>query len=157
MHGEDTKTWPANDALCAALQINNHLQDCRQDYRNLNRVYVPLDALAAEGAAVEELGQDRASPALARCLHGLARRTRALLHESDPFPSLIDDLRLALEVTVIQALADRITYVLEARDPLCERVHLGAGSVAAIGAGAVISGLLRRVGRRRTAGVPSAA
>ncbi len=76
VHGEDTKTWPANDALCAALQINNHLQDCRQDYRNLDRVYVPLDALAAEGAAVEELGQDRASPALARCLHGLARRTR---------------------------------------------------------------------------------
>jgi hydroxysqualene synthase len=157
VHGEDTKTWPANDALCAALQINNHLQDCQKDYRDLNRVYVPLDALTAEGASVEDLAAPRASPALARCLHGLARRTRALLHESDPFPSLIDDLRLALEVTVIQSLADRIARLLEARDPLCEPVHLGAGSVAAIGAGAVITGLLRRVGRRRSARVPSAA
>ena len=40
--------WPANDALCAALQIINHLQDCKDDYRNLDRVYVPLDTLAAQ-------------------------------------------------------------------------------------------------------------
>jgi len=148
VHGEDTKTWPANDALCAALQINNHLQDCGRDYRNLNRVYIPLDALGAENAGVEELGSARASPALMRCLRALARRTRELLRQSDPFPSLVEDSRLALEVSVIQALAYRITYLLEARDPLSERVHLGAGSVAVIGAGAVISGLLQRLGRR---------
>src|SRR5258708_4139992 len=29
VHGEDRSTWAANDALCAALQIINHLQDCR--------------------------------------------------------------------------------------------------------------------------------
>jgi phytoene/squalene synthetase len=28
VHGESQATWPANDALCAALQIINHLQDC---------------------------------------------------------------------------------------------------------------------------------
>ena len=28
VHGESTSTWPASDALCAGLQINNHLQDC---------------------------------------------------------------------------------------------------------------------------------
>ena len=47
VHGESRAVWPANDALCAALQIINHLQDCQEDYRNLDRVYVPLDALAA--------------------------------------------------------------------------------------------------------------
>src|SRR3979411_2365693 len=45
VHGESTSTWAANDALCAALQINNHLQDCGKDYKNLNRVYLPLDVL----------------------------------------------------------------------------------------------------------------
>ena len=45
----------ANDALCAALQIINHLQDCGKDYRDLDRVYIPLDALAAAGASVEAL------------------------------------------------------------------------------------------------------
>ena len=33
VHGESRSTWPANDALCAALQIINHLQDCGKDYR----------------------------------------------------------------------------------------------------------------------------
>ena len=49
VHGESRDCWPANDALCAALQIINHLQDCQEDYRNLDRVYVPQDALAACG------------------------------------------------------------------------------------------------------------
>ncbi|MGH6830150.1 MAG: squalene/phytoene synthase family protein, partial [Methylocella sp.] len=40
VHGESESTWPASDALCTALQIINHLQDCGADYRNLDRVYV---------------------------------------------------------------------------------------------------------------------
>jgi squalene synthase HpnC len=64
VHGESRGTWPANDALCAALQIINHLQDCKEDYRNLDRVYIPLDALGAHGVGVEALGGGRASPQL---------------------------------------------------------------------------------------------
>ncbi|HEY0105430.1 MAG TPA: squalene/phytoene synthase family protein, partial [Rhizomicrobium sp.] len=37
VHGESRATWPASDALCAALQVINHLQDCAKDYRELNR------------------------------------------------------------------------------------------------------------------------
>ena len=33
VHGESTSTWAASDALCAGLQINNHLQDCAKDFR----------------------------------------------------------------------------------------------------------------------------
>src|ERR1700751_1778760 len=57
VHGENTSTWTASDALCAGLQINNHLKDCAKDYNNLNRVYRPRDALAASGATVEMLGE----------------------------------------------------------------------------------------------------
>src|SRR5262249_32585933 len=49
VHGESRSTWPASDALCAALQVINHLQDCAKDYRALNRVYIPLDRFAAAG------------------------------------------------------------------------------------------------------------
>ncbi|MBV9969337.1 MAG: squalene synthase HpnC [Xanthobacteraceae bacterium] len=125
VHGEPRTTWPANDALCAALQINNHLQDCRDDFCNLDRVYVPLDALAATGARVEELGAARSSPALLDCLQGLARRTRALLAESDGFQESIRDFRLSLEVAVIAAMARRIVGMLIVRDPLSENVRLG--------------------------------
>src|SRR6185312_2523126 len=76
VHGEEHSTWPANDALCAALQIINHLQDCKKDYRDLDRVYVPLDALASAGANVEDLGATVATPALRHCLRHLAERTR---------------------------------------------------------------------------------
>ena len=124
VHGEPRSTWPANDALCAALQINNHLQDCGADYRNLDRVYVPLDTLAAAGARVEELAAPRSSPALLECLHTLAHRTDALLQESLGFAAMIGDMRLSLEVAVITALAQRIVRLLNSRDPLSENVHL---------------------------------
>src|SRR6202789_230525 len=66
VHGENTSTWAASDALCAALQINNHLHDCGKDFRDLNSVYLPRDALAASVASVEQLGEVRATPALLR-------------------------------------------------------------------------------------------
>jgi len=53
VHGESRAVWPANDALCAALQVINHLQDCAKDYRELDRVYVPENNLAAAGIGVE--------------------------------------------------------------------------------------------------------
>src|SRR3954464_8459000 len=76
VHGESTATWPASDAVCAALQINNHLQDCGKDFRELNRVYIPRDALARHGASVEQLGAPRASAALLASLHELADKNQ---------------------------------------------------------------------------------
>src|SRR5262249_41205477 len=147
VHGEDRSCWPANDALCAALQIINHLQDCHSDYRNLDRVYIPLDALAASGASVEDLGGAQSTPALRECLRGLAVRTGTLLERSAPFSSLIADFRLAMEVAVIQSLARRLVAMLTARDPLVERVHLKAPGVAAVGLLGLIAGSLGRFGR----------
>jgi squalene synthase HpnC len=147
VHGESHATWPFNDALCAALQIINHLQDCGIDYHNLDRVYIPLDAFAAAGATVEMLGLDRASPALLRCIRTLAERTDKLLTESRPFSTHIEDARLALEVAVIQGLAERLVRLLRSRDPLSQRVHLGALGVAGAGLVGLISGMSRRIGR----------
>ena len=124
VHGESTSTWVASDALCAGLQINNHLQDCARDYRNLNRVYLPRDALAASGATVEMLGEANAPAPLLQCLHALAVRTESLLGQGRPLAAEVRDFRLGLEIAVIQAFADRIVRMLKVRDPLCERVHL---------------------------------
>jgi len=148
VHGEDRSTWPASDAICAALQINNHLQDCGKDYRDLNRVYIPLDALFAAGADVDALGQAKASPELRRCIVALAKRTKALLHEGDALPLLVEDRRLSLEIAVIVAMAERIADMLTLRDPLSEKVHVGKGGAIGIALGAVIKGMLRRLGPR---------
>jgi len=145
VHGEARDTWPASDALCAALQIINHLQDCAKDFRSLDRVYIPLEALASSGANVGELGNKHASPALRECLRGLAARTTALLRKSDGFGTSVSDTRLGLEISVIHALANRLLAILSVRDPLCEPVHLSKTEalVTAIKAGA--GGMLRRL------------
>jgi squalene synthase HpnC len=151
VHGESRDCWPANDALCAALQIINHLQDCQEDYRNLGRVYIPQDALTSCGATVEALAAPRTTPALLQCLHGLAERTERLLCDSDDFAALINDWRLGLEVSVINTLAHRLTRILMARDPLSDRVHLSAPAVAGLTVVGIIGGTLRRLGRRFSA------
>jgi squalene synthase HpnC len=148
VHGESRSVWPANDALCAALQIINHLQDCKEDYCNLNRVYIPQDALAASGSTVEALGGEHASPPLLDCLHKLAARTERLLSESDGFAGLISDTRLSLEVSVINTLAHRLTRLLATRDPLSEPVHLSKPAVAGVTLLGVLNGARRRLGRR---------
>jgi hydroxysqualene synthase len=152
VHGESRVTWPANDALCAALQIINHLQDCGKDYRHLDRVYIPLDVLAEAGTSVGELAADRASPGLLACIRRLAGRTGALLRGSKPFSASIEDTRLAFEVAVIQTFAERLVRLLSRRDPLSERVHLTKAGVAGFGILGLLWGASRRVGRVFAAG-----
>jgi hydroxysqualene synthase len=156
VHGESTSTWPASDALCAGLQINNHLQDCGKDYRDLNRVYLPRDALAAAGASVEALGQQQASAPLLQCLHSLAARTEILLNESKPLSAEVRDLRLGLEISVIQAFADKIVRLLKVRDPLSQTVHLGPAELIAHSLGGLAGEIARRAVGRRPVSKPAA-
>jgi squalene synthase HpnC len=132
VHGESRTTWPACDALCAALQVINHLQDCAEDYRNLDRVYIPLDVLTDRGIGPESLDAPRASPALLAVIAALARRTSELLVRAKPFARQIRDRRLAFEVSIIQALAEDLVRTLVHRDPLSERVHHRGSDVARI-------------------------
>jgi squalene synthase HpnC len=147
VHGESRATWPASDALCAALQIINHLQDCGDDYRKLDRVYIPLDALAHEGLDPGALAADRASPALVRCVRGLAERTAVLLNSAGPLSPQVADLRLCTEVSVIEWLAAKLLTFLRTRDPLSERVHLNPAEMLMTSAAAAAQALGRRAVR----------
>jgi squalene synthase HpnC len=156
VHGESTSTWAASDALCAGLQINNHLQDCAKDYKNLNRIYLPRDALAASGASVEMLGEAESPAPLLQCLHALAVRTEALLNESKSLSAEVKDFRLGLEISVIQSFADKIVNLLKVRDPLSERVHLSPLELLAHSIGGVAGEIARRAVGRRPVSKPAA-
>ncbi len=123
VHGEDHATWPASDALCAALQVINHLQDCGKDYRDLDRVYVPQDALVGAGLEARALGGLKADVALRAVITGLATRTALLLDTARPLEAGVRDLRLAVEIGVIHTLAESLNQRLMVKDPLSERVH----------------------------------
>jgi squalene synthase HpnC len=155
VHGESTSTWAASDALCAGLQINNHLQDCAKDYRDLDRVYLPRDALAAAGASVEQLCAARASAPLLQCLHALAARTAGLLEQSRSLSGEVRDFRLGLEISVITAFAERIVGLLQTRDPLSETVHLSPPQLAVHSIGGLASEMARRVLGRRPLSNPA--
>jgi hydroxysqualene synthase len=145
VHGEDPQsTWPASDAICAALQVINHLQDCGADFRNLDRVYLPLDALEQHGGAVADLAESRASPGLKATIADLAKRSLGLLEEGKPLADLVVDTRLAMEIAAIRGLARTIATGLLNRDPLSEKVHLSKAHFALIGLMAAGSVLVRR-------------
>ncbi len=155
VHGEDAgQTWAANDALCAALQIINHLQDCGKDYRDLNRVYLPQDVLRSCGATVEMLGQAKSPPQLRTAVSALSNKTAVLLAQSRPFADRIENARLAMEVGAIQNLAEMLTQRLRVADPLCDNVHASKAQFALNGAIGAATALLRRLVRRRAGDAP---
>jgi squalene synthase HpnC len=156
VHGESRATWPASDNVCAVLQIINHLQDCVKDYRNLDRVYVPLDALNAAGSHVEALDAAQATPELLSCLHGLADRTGVMLEEGSRLPAQIRNLRLSLEIAAIVTLARHFVRLLRTRDPLSENVRLGKLGVAGVGLAGVAKGLFHRMLSGQPASAPAA-
>jgi hydroxysqualene synthase len=145
VHGESRATWPASDNVCAVLQIINHVQDCVKDYRNLDRVYIPADALHAAGSNIEALNAPRSTPELLACLHGLADRTGTMLEEGAHLPVQIRDTRLSLEIAAIVTLARHFVGLLRTRDPLSENVRLGKLAVAGVGLCGVARGLFGRL------------
>lgn len=146
VHGESRATWAANDALCAALQIINHLQDCKKDYLTLDRVYIPVPMLERAGLTVEALAATRAVPALRRVIEALASQTQQLLSQSAPFALAIRDTRLAAEVAIIQRLAEDLTQRLLTRDPLSEQVHHSKPRAAWLALGALARHAACRIG-----------
>lgn len=150
VHGEDpARVWVASDAICAALQIVNHLQDCGKDFRNLDRVYIPQDALDRHGASVAMLGASKATPELHAVIRELAERTLGLLDDGKVLPDLIDDLRLSLEIAAIHRLAVVLARGLLDRDPLSETVHHGKAAFALTALGGIVATLARRPFRGR--------
>src|SRR6185437_7333349 len=144
VHGEDEARWPASDAICSALQIINHLQDCADDYAKLDRVYIPGDRLAAHGATTEMLGAAKATPALRATIVELAERTRALLRDGRTLAGDVADRRLRLEIQVIYGLAEAHLDRL-----IAQRAKLPRWRMGLVAVGAALGGFLQPAAARR--------
>jgi hydroxysqualene synthase len=143
LHRESRAAWPASDALCAALQVLNHLQDCAADYLRLDRVYLPQADLAAAGVGVAALAAGAASPGLRRAIDGLLDRTAALVETAHGLPRCVEARGLRCECAVIVALAARLLRRLRLGDPLAQRVKLRKQDFAAAFAQGVARGVRR--------------
>ncbi len=139
LHGEDPALHPLSDALCNALQVINHLQDCGKDYADLDRVYLPTEWMSAEGTQVTDLALPQLTSGLRRVIDRALAGTELLMADARKLPRALKHPSLAAETAVIVSIADQLTRKLARRDPLAERVVLGAVGYARAG----IKGLLR--------------
>ncbi len=130
LHGEDRSLYAPVDALCNALQVLNHVQDCGDDRRALDRVYLPLDWMAAEGVTVAALDAKSASPGLRRVIDRALDGVDALLSQAASGPARIGNRRLAMETAAILEIAQALSAALRRRDPLAGRVKLSRARFA---------------------------
>ncbi len=124
LHGGSKNGYGPSDALCIALQILNHLQDCQEDYLTLDRVYLPMDILSAHQVIPEALDDNHCSPALRltidQCLDGVDD----LMQNAALLPGGLRNKRLAMESAIIIAIANTLSRKLRSADPLSQRVKL---------------------------------
>jgi len=128
--GVEGDNYKASDALCAALQVLNHLQDVKDDHLNLQRVYLPDDWSAAEGVTDADLSAAACSDGLRRVLDRMLDGVDALLVDAEPLPQAIRSKALAREAGGILSIAQSLAKALRRRDPLSERVELSKAHMA---------------------------
>lgn len=124
LHGDPGNAKPHTDALCNALQILNHLQDCKDDYLEIDRVYLPTDYLRDQGIDVTALEAESCSPQLRAVLDQILDRTDELILRAKGGPGKIRNLGLKLETAVIIVIARKLSAKLRRLDPLAVRVEL---------------------------------
>jgi len=124
LHGGSKGGYDASDALCMALQVINHLQDCQDDYRQLDRVYLPQDWLEETGIGVDCLDASKSVAALRQVLDRMLDHTETLLEQARVLPGDLKSRRLAMEAGAIQAIARRLVAELRRGDPLARRIKL---------------------------------
>jgi squalene synthase HpnC len=144
LHGGSRNGYGPSDALCIALQVINHLQDCQDDYRTLDRVYLPQDWMATDGATVEDLDASACTPGLRRVIDRCLEGCRALLAEARALPGGVIDRRLGMESAVIVDVAETLVRKLAREDPLKAPVKLTKPQAALCALRGVARGVLGR-------------
>jgi squalene synthase HpnC len=156
LHGESRACYPVSDALCNALQVLNHLQDCQDDYRQLNRVYLPQDWLQAAKTTVEELDAPRSSAGMRTVIDRCLESTDRLIVLARNLPLQLTSRHLAMESAVIVRIAEKLSALLRRRDPLAMRVKLSKPAFLGCGLHGIFHGLLtKRPAAAATLAAPS--
>lgn len=137
-HEDGADTIAPGDALCAALQVLNQLQDCSDDLAQLGRVYIPRDWLSGAGLSHDAIAQEETCQELRRVFDITLDHVDGLIDMARPLPRRIRHRRLRIEAAITLAVAERLSARLRTRDPLAHKVKLSPLDYA----GAVVAGLL---------------
>jgi phytoene synthase len=72
---------PHAGALGNAFQLTNFIRDVREDIRDLDRVYLPMETLEEHGVTIQQLREERCTPALRQAVQAEVRRAEQLYRE----------------------------------------------------------------------------
>jgi squalene synthase HpnC/squalene synthase HpnD len=92
----DEERQRLSDATCTALQLANFWQDVSRDLEK-GRIYIPLDAAAAQGLQEKDIVERRFDERYLRLMKDLMARTRGLFAEGMPLSKVVD-ARLSVDL-----------------------------------------------------------
>ena len=139
--GGSNNGYAPSDSLCCALQVINHLQDCKNDYVDMDRVYLPGDWMTVEGADVTMLAGTRASPQLRAVIDRCLDASHALMRDAHTLSGGVNSRHLAMESAAIVNIADKLIVKLRREDPIAGRVKLSKVAYAACFLRGAVTGL----------------
>ena len=112
------------DNLCNALQILNHIQDCKEDYLNLNRIYIPEDFFKDEKLFPDDFLQEENRTKFLKIKDRCLDEVDNLSIDAKEKISLIEDSNLKKETFVIFNIAVKLCKILKKGDPLKKKLKL---------------------------------
>jgi len=122
-HGEE-EGHHESDALCTALQLLNHIQDAKDDWSRLKRLYIPTDWMETENETTDSLSATESTPALRRIINQMLENTEKVVQKASKLPRILHHRSLAAEAEVCAVLAKRLCQRLHQYDPIATKVKL---------------------------------
>jgi len=126
----DEQRQKLSDATCTALQLANFWQDVSRDLEK-GRIYIPLDAAAAQGLTESDIVNRRFDDRYIRLMKDLIARTRELFAEGMPLAKMVDG-RLSVDLEMFSRGGLAVLEAIESsgHDTLHHRPAISKGKQA---------------------------
>ena len=118
------KIYEASDSLCTALQIINHIQDCKKDFKELNRVYIPESFFKKYSVDKKILRKCKSIENFERLKIEIVDNVLVSLRKTKLGLREIQSWRLRKETLIILNIAKRLCNLLKINDPLEKQIKL---------------------------------
>ncbi|MCH8197411.1 MAG: squalene/phytoene synthase family protein [Proteobacteria bacterium] len=144
LHGEARSGLAPAEALCMASHMVHLLNNCRGDYLERGRVYLPESWFTGADAETQALGGTSAAPELRAVFDQASAAIAGLLRTAAPVVRSIGNRGLRMEAALMLSRTERLAAKLARRDPLRRPVTLSRLERLSAGLSGAIGGILRR-------------
>lgn len=116
LHGEASEqNLRQSDQICSALQLINFMQDLEQDYRENNRIYLPLDEMRQFGVNEDDIATQNNSRELQRLVDYQLERIAKMMKDGAGLGANLKGL-FGLEIRLIIEAGMAVTEKLATHD-----------------------------------------